>query len=307
MLSPRTSFHKEFIDNTWDLSPKDFADLIDNSLIESMKAYNPLDTSNVFLLDEIHEYPNLNTNLADTDSVLKKLKNLNPSKAPGPGSISNWILREYAEVLTLPITHQLNTSYKEQKLPRVWKQADITPIPKKKPVSNISKNLRPISLIPALSKLAEDFVVEKHIAPAVLKIIDPSQFGGIPRSSATHALISMVHSWAEATDRTGSAVRVSLFDYRKAFDLIDYQILAKKVSLLSMPLFVERWVIAFLMNRQQRVKLTRDCLSEWADIPFGMPQETKLRSWLFLLMITDAVDSVQTWSTTNRLHVAKCC
>ena len=34
-----------------------------------MKAYNPLDTSNVFLLDETHEHPNLNTNLADTDYV----------------------------------------------------------------------------------------------------------------------------------------------------------------------------------------------------------------------------------------------
>ena len=39
-----------------------------------MRAYNPLDTSNVFLLDEIHEYPNLNINLADTNSVSKKLK-----------------------------------------------------------------------------------------------------------------------------------------------------------------------------------------------------------------------------------------
>ena len=233
--------------------------------------------------------------------MFNKLKNLNPSKAPGPDGIGNRILREYTEVLALPITHQLNASYKEQKLPRAWKQADIIPIPKEKPVSNISKHLRPISLTPALSKLAEDFVVEKHIAPAVLK------FDGIPRSSATHALISMVHSWAEATDGTGSALRVSLFDYRKAFDLINHRILAK-VSLLSMPLFVKRWVIDFLMNRQQRVKLAKDCLSEWANIPSGVPQGRKLGPWLFLFMINNAVDSVQTWSTTYRLqlNVAKC-
>ena len=92
----------------------------------------------------------------------------------------------------------------------------------------------------------------------------------------------MVHSWAKATDGPGSAVRffflvrVALFDYRKAFDPIDHHILDKKVSLFSRPLVVKRWVIDFLMNRQQRVKLTRDCLSEWADIPSRVPHGTKV-------------------------------
>ena len=120
-----------------------------------------------------------------------------------------------------------------------------------------------------------------------------------------------------------------LLSYRKAFDLIDHHILAERVSLLSMPLFVKRWVINFLINRQ-KVKL--------ADILSGVPQGTKLGPWLFLLMIKNlwspkvqtwkyiddttisevmhkgsttnihhAVDNVQTWSTTDRLplNVAK--
>ena len=78
-------------------------------------------------------------------------------------------------------------------------------------------------------------------------------------------------------------VRVALFDYRKAFDLIDHHILDKKVSLFSRPLFVKRWVIDFLMNRQQRVKLARDCLSEWADIPSGVPHGKKVLLSLSLL------------------------
>ncbi len=39
------------------------------------------------------------------------------------------------------------------------------------------------------------------------------------------ALISMVHKWLYETDGTGSVVRVLLFDFRKAFDLIDHTIL----------------------------------------------------------------------------------
>ena len=44
----------------------------------------------------------------------------------------------------------------------------------------------------------------------------------------------MVHSWTKHTDGTGSTVRVFLFDYRKAFDLIDHAILARKLLALDM-------------------------------------------------------------------------
>ena len=113
----------------------------------------------------------------------------------------------------------MNSSFAEQKLPRPWKDANVSPLIKAKPVTIINKHIRPISLTPALSKLAEDFVVNKYIGPAVLEVIDPNQYGAIPKTSTLHALISMVHTWAQATDGTGSAVRVVLLDYRKAFDL----------------------------------------------------------------------------------------
>ena len=58
--APNEILNKIHIDNTQDLSLEDFADLINNSLMETMRADHPLDTSNVStLLDEIHEYPNL--------------------------------------------------------------------------------------------------------------------------------------------------------------------------------------------------------------------------------------------------------
>ena len=70
---------------------------------------------------------------------------------------------------------------------------------KEKVVLDINKHLRPISLTCCLPKLAEKFVIEEFVGPAILKHIDPNQFGGIPRSSSTIALNSMLHTWAEAT------------------------------------------------------------------------------------------------------------
>jgi len=102
-------------------------------------------------------------------------------------------------------------------------------------VEDLSKQLRPISLTPAILKLAEDFVVSTHVGSAVLKIIDQDQYGGIPKSCTLFALISMFHYWSQATDGTGAAIRVVLFNYRKAFDLIDHMILVAKINGLNMP------------------------------------------------------------------------
>ena len=81
----------------------------------------------------------------------------------------------------------LFASYHEIKLPLAWKQANVTPLHKEKLVRDINKHLRPISLTSAISKLTEDFVVEQYVSPAIMEVIDPHQFGGISRSSATHA------------------------------------------------------------------------------------------------------------------------
>jgi hypothetical protein len=168
----------------------------------------------------------------------KKLKLLSTSKAPGPDEVPNFV-KEYAEILACPISSLINCSLRHQLLPSWWKLANIIPIPKEKVVCDINKHLRPISLTCCLSKLTEEFVIEKFVAPAILNCIDPHQFGGIPRSSSTIALISMLHNWIKATDGTGNSVRVLLVDYRKAFDLIVHSILINKIRQLPIPIYAK--------------------------------------------------------------------
>ena len=187
-----------------------------------MQTYQPLQS-----LPPYHEQFEPPT-MSEIDTYLA-LNKLNPRKPSGSDKLPNWLLKEFAEVLAQPVCTILNSSFREQKFPSTWKLANIAPLIKPKPVTNIS--LRLISLTSALSKVAEDFIVVAYISPAILSIIDPDQFGAIPNSSTTYALISMRHDWAEAT---GAAVRNMLLDYRKAFDLIDYSILANnKICNLS--------------------------------------------------------------------------
>ena len=151
--------------------------------------------------------------VASEFSVFQKLSTLNSTKAQGPDGIPGWLLKDNADLLTEPVTEILNTSYFENCLPLFWKEADVVPVPKQTPIKDVNKHLRPISLTPILSKIAEDYVVEEYVKPAVLKKIDPRQFGTIPNSCTTHALISMTHNWYAGTDGNGATARVVLFDF----------------------------------------------------------------------------------------------
>jgi hypothetical protein len=78
--------------------------------------------------------------------------------------------------------------------------ADVSPLPKKKLIKDLKKDLRPISLTSCVSKVAEGFVVEDYVKPAILKVIDPNQYGTIPNSPTTIALINMLHHCFLGTD-----------------------------------------------------------------------------------------------------------
>jgi hypothetical protein len=137
-----------------------------------MKVFDPLQSS--FINRKTVEDPQLtDQSLCTTEfSVFKLLASLNSNKASGPDHIPAWILKENADILASTVSDILNLSYKEALLPSIRKHADIIPIPNEKPVQEVNK-LQPNSLTPIMSKIAEDFIVEDFVKPAVLQRIDP--------------------------------------------------------------------------------------------------------------------------------------
>ena len=65
------------------------------------------------------------------EKVLKKLKQLDTTKSPGPDGFHARFLNELAEELSEPLALIFSKSLEEGSLPTTWKDANVTPIYKK--------------------------------------------------------------------------------------------------------------------------------------------------------------------------------
>ena len=128
-------------------------------------------------------------------------------------------------------------------------------------MEDLKKHRMPISLTPCLSKVAEECVVVDYVKSVVLNVLESSQYGAVPKSPITQALIHMLHHWTKGCDGNGATVKVILYDYKKAFDLIDHRILVNKLCKLYLPTEIVNWIIDFLSDRSQRIKLSEGCYS----------------------------------------------
>ena len=88
---------------------------------------------------------------------------------------------------------------------------------------------------------------------------------------------------SEATSSLSEAISY----FRKAFDLVDHNLLITKLINYGIKPSVTNWITDFLRKRTQRIKLNYKCHSNVLQVQAGVPQGTKLAPWLFLIMIND--------------------
>ena len=64
------------------------------------------------------------------DSVAARLNKISAFRAGGPDHLPNWVLKEFSDILAPALTEVLNQSFRESKVPHIWKLADVPPVPK---------------------------------------------------------------------------------------------------------------------------------------------------------------------------------
>ena len=101
----------------------------------------------------------------------------------------------------------------------------------------------------------------------------------------------MTYKWYEATDILNNYVQVVLLDFSKAFDLINHHVLLEKLRLFGISPNIVRWLVAFLLDRTQKVRIGNE-YSHTGSPNGGVPQGTIRGPKCFFVYINDLTTTV---------------
>ena len=135
------------------------------------------------------------------DDVLRKIRNLDPSKSSQQTDIPIKILNYNSEYFAGYFHENINFCFENSCLPSDLKFADVTPAYKKKS-KNSKDNCRPVSILSNIFKVYERCIYDQMEA-YFETILSPNQCGFRKGFSAQHCLISLIEKWKKSIIMVG--------------------------------------------------------------------------------------------------------
>ena len=223
----------------------------------------------------------------DSDTLIKIVKFLIQSKAPGPDNVHNEVLRfgtttSLFHHLAWLFTFSIQIGY----IPTAWKLATLCMLLKPDKLPSLTTSYRPISLISSITKLSE-WAIERRLRSYLEDIgfINKYQSGFRQNKSTDDHLFRLSQSVMESFNRREHVVAAFL-DVEKAFNNVWHNGLRYKIFMLDLPTKMTHWLSDFLVGRVIQVNVN-GFLSDKISPIAGVPQGSVLSLLHFLIYVND--------------------
>ena len=189
------------------------------------------------------------------------------------------------------ITNIVNSCLLENDFPDVWKISRIFPLCKKPNIDSYN-DLRPINILPVLSKVLEK-IMNSQIRDYVdlYNILPQCQSGFREGFSCTTALLHVTDDIISSIDK-GDAVVLVLIDFSKAFDRMDHGLLLSVLHYIGFQKSAIGLINSYLNGRKQYVE-TDGGVSSMSTQLYGIPQGSILGPLLFCIYTSNITNSIR--------------
>ena len=214
-------------------------------------------------------------------------QNLKSSTSEGFDNISMKIIKTTVHHVAMPLAHIFNQSFLTGTVPDNMKIAKIVPI-FKSANKKMLNNYRPISILPAFSKLLEKLVCNRLVNfLETHDLLYKHQYGFRQNHTTAHPILQLLKDISNANDKNSKDVTLAVFlDLSKAFDTINHKILINKLEHYGIRGICKNWFANYLCNRTQYTDIDGFQSSRML-ISTGVPQGSILGPVLFLVYIND--------------------
>src|SRR5436190_16889661 len=182
------------------------------------------------------------------------LKQLKQGKAPGISEISYDLIKKAGNKMNDIFRILINETFKQQRIPKEWKKAQIYPIPKPEEWGGDINKTRPITLLECPRKIMFK-ILNNRLSDILVKnsyVLGDNNFAALPRKS-TIELIHALNCVLEDVRENKKELWLLFQDMSKAYDRVNRNYLFKALERINIPAKFIKLVENSLLRRTNKI------------------------------------------------------